>query len=161
MSDLHTKEIAMGLTSKEVMKIARERAGFNYSKSANAVLLKMVSGTHRGKNSVPDISVLRMRTKIVTVMKWAAVTSVRQAARILSELTDSGVLRIAERRRCEILYTIDPQPLLSMETSVNTVKATVEGRNKDRASKARERYTEIRNAQRAETAERYLPEEWW
>jgi hypothetical protein len=125
------------MNSKDTMKLARENGGFNYSRSANAVLLRMLSGTHRGKTPVPDISVLKMRTRITTVMKWATVTSVRQADRIIAELSASGVLRITLRAKGELHYTLDPYALLGLQPSGKFLKATIADRNKGRAVKAR------------------------
>lgn len=135
------------MTTKDTMKLAKENGGFNFSRSANAVLLRMIGGTNR-KVPAPDISLLKMETRITTVMKWASVTSVRQADRIIAELVDSGVLRIATRAKGKISYSLDPSSLRGLVPSTTFLKDKIKGRNEDRASKARAQRAAIRTSKR-------------
>lgn len=136
------------MTTKDAMKLAKENGGFNYSRSANAVLLRMIGGTTR-KIPAPDISVLKLESKITTVMKWASVTSVRQADRILAELVTSGVLRISVRAKGKLFYSLDPKSMYGLNPSATFLKETIKGRNEDRASKARAQRAAIRGCERA------------
>jgi hypothetical protein len=144
------------MDSKEALKSARQIAPFLYSKSAKDVLLRMLVGTYWGKKVVPDISVLTMKARVIDVMKWAGVTSVRQADRILKELSASGFLKILQRAKGKITYKLDPDVLQHMSTP--NVQEKITARNKDRATKARAQRADNRKANRLTDAAKALRE---
>jgi hypothetical protein len=145
------------MNTKDALKTAREIAPFHYSKSAKDVLIRMLVGTHRGKKVIDDIRVLTMKAKVVDVMKWAGVTSLRQADRILKELSASGFLNVLLRAKGKITYKLDPY-VLNGPSGAAAVQEKITARNSDRASKARAQRAENRKATRLTDAAKVLRE---
>lgn len=145
------------MNTKDALKKAREIAPFHYSKSAKDVLIRMLVGTHRGKKVIDDIRVLTMKAKVVDIMKWAGVTSLRQADRIIKELSASGFLNVLLRAKGKITYKLDPY-VLNGPTGAAAVQEKITARNSDRASKARAQRAENRKATRLTDAAKVMRE---
>jgi hypothetical protein len=122
------------LTFKEARKLVKERGTSKYQGNRFILLQRMTESFYRKNHEDGPVEGRTVTKNIETVKGWVGGISDRQLNRLLNSIEELEW----NRNDGKLTYTINFDPLLGLEKSVEVAKRDEDAKNAKRASKARD-----------------------
>lgn len=121
------------MTYQEARKVVKERGATKYQGKKFILLLKLAESLYRKTDEDGPVAGRTATKRIETIKGWLGGISDRQLNRLLKAIEEL----MFTRDDGELTYTINFEPLLNLEKSLEVAKRQESAKNKTRAEKAR------------------------